>query len=108
MAVTELERTTADPDGATGKVWRGLGRDEDEWRTLGEALENPDGERLYAVPRKEAHRRQKEREAAEREAQRPVCARCGAKSTDNRRQSIRSRSGSPTGAAGEMRRAGRA
>ncbi|MFJ3083340.1 hypothetical protein ACIPJG_26765 [Streptomyces halstedii] len=66
VVVTELERIPADPDGAVGKVWRGLGRDEDEWRTLGEALDSRDGEHLYAVPRKEAHRGQKEREAAER------------------------------------------
>ncbi|WP_406406248.1 hypothetical protein OG923_00160 [Streptomyces halstedii] len=90
MVVTELERITADPDGAGGKVWRTLGRDEDEWQTLGEALDNPDGDRLYAVQREEAHRRQKEREAAEREAQRPgVRPRYGAKFTGNRWQSIR-------------------
>ncbi|WP_176743553.1 hypothetical protein [Streptomyces agglomeratus] len=89
VVVTELERITADADGAAGKVWRRLGRDEDQWQTLGEALDNPDGDRLYAVQRKDARRRAAEREAAEREAQRPVCTRCGAKFTDDRWQSIR-------------------
>ncbi|MFD4860650.1 replication-relaxation family protein [Streptomyces atratus] len=89
VVVTELERITADPDGAAGKVWRRLGRDEDEWQTLREALDNPDGDRLYTVQRKEAHRRKEEREAAQREAQRPVCTRCGAKFTDDRWQLIR-------------------
>jgi hypothetical protein len=89
VVVTELERITADAEGAAGKVWRRLGRDEDEWQTLGEALDNPDGDRLYAVQWKEARRRQEEREAAAREAQRPVCTRCGTKFTDERWQSIR-------------------
>ncbi|MDX5562725.1 hypothetical protein PYK79_03590 [Streptomyces sp. ID05-04B] len=77
----------ADPAGAAGKAWRRLGRD--EWRTLGEALDNPDGDRLYAVQWEQARQRQAEREAAQREAQRPVCARCGAKFTDDRQDSIR-------------------
>ncbi|MFD7306023.1 hypothetical protein ACFV83_34770 [Streptomyces pharetrae] len=37
---------------------------------LSEALDDPDGERLYAVRLHEARRRQAEREAAHREAQR--------------------------------------
>lgn len=86
VVVTELERITADPKGAGGKVWRRLGRE--EWQTLSEALANPDGDDLYAVQLKEAHRRQAERKAAEREAQRPVCARCGTKFTDERWQSL--------------------
>jgi hypothetical protein len=86
VVVTELERITADPAGAAGPVWRRLGRD--EWQTLPEALDNPDGDRLYAVQREQA-RRQAEREAAKREAQRPVCTRCGNKFTDDRWQSIR-------------------
>ncbi|MEE1943268.1 replication-relaxation family protein [Streptomyces sp. TRM 70361] len=84
VVVTELERITADPAGAAGKVWRRLGRD--EWQTLSEALDNPDGDRLYAVQLREARRRQAEREAAHREAQRPVCTRCGNKFTDDRWQ----------------------
>lgn len=90
MVVTGLERVTADPAGAAGRVWRGLGCD--EWRALPEALDNPDGERLYRVEFREARRRQAEREAAYREAQRPVCTRCGVKFTDERRQQIRQRS----------------
>ncbi|MCZ0983799.1 replication-relaxation family protein [Streptomyces diastatochromogenes] len=86
VVVTELERITADPAGAAGKVWRRLGRD--GWQTLSEALDNPDGERLYRVQLQEARRRQAERKAAEREAQRPVCARCGTKFTDERWQSV--------------------
>ncbi|MFI0742737.1 replication-relaxation family protein [Streptomyces sp. NPDC021100] len=84
VVVTELERITADPAGAAGAVWRRLGRD--EWQTLTEALDNPDGDRLYAVQWKEAKRRQAEHEAAHREAQRPVCTRCGSKFTDDRWQ----------------------
>ncbi|MGZ0203330.1 hypothetical protein ACNFR7_24490 [Streptomyces sp. RM1] len=67
VVVTELERITADPAGAAGRVWRRLGRD--EWQTLPEALDNPDGERLYQVQLREARRRQAQREAAHREAQ---------------------------------------
>ncbi|MFF5393375.1 replication-relaxation family protein [Streptomyces sp. NPDC013012] len=84
VVVTELERITADPAGAAGKVWRRLGRK--EWQTLGEALDNPDGDRLYLVQWREAKRRREEREAAEREARRPLCTRCGAKFTDERWQ----------------------
>ncbi|CAL9676742.1 replication-relaxation family protein [Streptomyces sp. enrichment culture] len=84
VVVTELERITADPAGAAGRVWRRLGRD--EWQTLTQALDNPDGERLYQVQLREARRRQAEREAAEREAQRPVCTQCGTKFTDERWQ----------------------
>lgn len=86
VVVTELERITADPAGAAGRVWRRLGRD--EWQTLSEALDNPDGERLYRTEEEQSRRRQAERKAAEREAQRPVCARCGTKFTDERWQSV--------------------
>ncbi|MDX3548302.1 hypothetical protein [Streptomyces europaeiscabiei] len=81
VVVTELERITADLAGAAGPVWRRLGRD--EWQTLPEALDNPDGDRLYAVQWEEARRQ------AEREAQRPVCTRCGNKFTDDRWQLTR-------------------
>ncbi|MFF9901532.1 hypothetical protein [Streptomyces longispororuber] len=87
VVVTELEWITADPDGAAGRVWRRLGRD--EWQTLPEALDDPDGERLYRVELQEARRRQAEREAAHREAQRPVCTRCGNKFTDERWQRVK-------------------
>ncbi|MFF7534512.1 hypothetical protein ACFZB2_36225 [Streptomyces bobili] len=62
------------------------GRDEDEWQTLREALDNPDGDRLYAVQLREARQRQAEREAAHREAQRPVCTRCSTKFIEERWQ----------------------
>ncbi|WP_406162848.1 hypothetical protein OG298_40325 [Streptomyces sp. NBC_01005] len=52
-------------------------------------LDNPDGDRLHVVPAEQARKRQKEREAADREAQRPVCRRCGAKFTDGRWDSVR-------------------
>ncbi|MFH8379169.1 hypothetical protein ACH4A7_37375 [Streptomyces cyaneofuscatus] len=86
VVVTELERITADPKGAAGKVWRRLGRD--EWQTLTDALDNPDGDRLYVVQAEQARKRQKEREAAAREAQRPVRRRCGMKFTDDRWQTV--------------------
>ncbi|MER6573964.1 hypothetical protein ABT288_49545 [Streptomyces sp. NPDC001093] len=89
VVVTELERITADPAGAAGAVWRRLGRD--EWQTLHEALDNPDGDRLYAVQYEQARRRRAEREAAEREAQRPVCTACGQKFTDDRWNAVRGR-----------------
>ncbi|MFI5774509.1 replication-relaxation family protein [Streptomyces sp. NPDC051658] len=87
VVVTELERITADPAGAACAVWRRLGRD--EWQTLPEALDNPDGDSLYAAQRKEARDRRAEQEAAEREAKRPVCTCCGAKFTDERWQQVR-------------------
>ncbi|CAM5516586.1 MULTISPECIES: hypothetical protein [Streptomyces] len=64
--------------GAHAGVWRRLGRA--AWETLTEALDNPDGDRLHA----EQLRRAEERRAAQREAERPVCVRCGAKFTDER------------------------
>ncbi|WP_299542212.1 hypothetical protein [uncultured Streptomyces sp.] len=87
VVVAELERIAADPDGAAGTVWRRLGRE--EWQALADALDNPGGDRLYVVQAEEARRRQKEREAAALEAQRPVCGRCGAKFTDVRWQMVR-------------------
>ncbi|WP_411573416.1 hypothetical protein [Streptomyces fradiae] len=72
VVATELERI-ADPAGAAGAVWRRLGRE--EWQTLPEALDHPDGDRLYAAQWKKACARRSEREAAEREAKRPTCVR---------------------------------
>ncbi|MFE0686075.1 hypothetical protein ACFW17_35465 [Streptomyces sp. NPDC058961] len=68
-------------------MWRRLGRE--KWQTLNEALDNPDGERLYAVELEQSRKRQAERQAAEREAQRPVCTQCATKFTDERWQSTR-------------------
>ncbi|MFI1015784.1 hypothetical protein [Streptomyces sp. NPDC020965] len=87
MVVTELERITADFKGAAGAVWRRPGRD--EWQTLREALDNPDGDRLYAAQLKEARCRLAEREAPEREARRPVCTACGNRFSDDRWQQVR-------------------
>jgi hypothetical protein len=87
VVVTELERITADPAGAGGAVWRRLGRE--QWQTLTEALDNPDGDRLYAVQNERARRREAEREAEQREAQRPVCLRCENKFADDRWQLLR-------------------
>ncbi|WP_326614412.1 hypothetical protein OG949_39745 [Streptomyces scopuliridis] len=87
VVVTGLERITAGPAGAGGAVWRRLRRD--TWHTLLKALDNPDGDPLYAVQWEQARQRRAEREAAEREAQRPVCAHCGAKFTDERGELIR-------------------
>ncbi|WP_406491654.1 hypothetical protein OG936_00295 [Streptomyces sp. NBC_00846] len=42
-----------------------------------------------AAQREQARKRQQEREAAAREAQRPVCRRCGAKFTDDRWDTVR-------------------
>ncbi|AOR36784.1 hypothetical protein BFF78_00600 [Streptomyces fodineus] len=70
-------------------MWRRLGRG--EWQTLHEALDNPDGDRLYAVQHEQACRSRAEREAAEREAQRPVCIACGQRFTDDRWNAVRGR-----------------
>ncbi|MEV8529471.1 hypothetical protein AB0451_36005 [Streptomyces sp. NPDC052000] len=48
------------------------------------SLDNPDGDRLYAAQWKAARDRR-----VEREAKRPVCARCGAKFFDERWQQVR-------------------
>ncbi|GAA5074584.1 hypothetical protein GCM10023336_62820 [Streptomyces similanensis] len=48
-AVSTLERIIADPAGTAGRVWRRLRRQ--EWQTLSEALDNPDGERLTGCRR---------------------------------------------------------
>ncbi|MFF3277501.1 replication-relaxation family protein [Streptomyces chrestomyceticus] len=66
--------------GAHAGVWRRLGRA--GWQALTEALDNADGDRLHA----EQLRLADQRRAAQREAERPVCARCGAKFTDERWQ----------------------
>ncbi|MEU4955266.1 hypothetical protein ACFYN3_40845, partial [Streptomyces lavendulae] len=66
VVVTELERITADPAGAAGKVWRRLGRE--EWQTLTEALDNPDGDALYRDQLARADERAAQRRAAERGA----------------------------------------
>ncbi|WP_345680504.1 replication-relaxation family protein [Yinghuangia aomiensis] len=86
VVVTELERIAE--HGADGPVWWRLSRG--SWQTLTEALDNPDGDRLYKAERAAADVRAKERMAAEREARRPVCSRCAGASSDDRWEMVQS------------------
>ncbi|MFJ3762549.1 hypothetical protein [Streptomyces sp. NPDC090080] len=72
--------------GADAAVWRRLGRDGEQ--TLTAALDNPDGHALYRAQEARADTEDKERRAAQREAERPVCTRCGRKFTDERWEEI--------------------
>ncbi|WP_060904611.1 hypothetical protein [Streptomyces scabiei] len=63
-------------------MWRRLGRKDEQ--TLTDALDNPDGDALYRRQYAQAEAEDERRRAAEREAQRPVCKRCGRKFTDQR------------------------
>jgi hypothetical protein len=63
-------------------VWLRLGRADEQ--TLTDALDNSDGDALYRRQYAQAEAEEKRRCAAEREAQRPVCKRCGRKFTDQR------------------------
>ncbi|WP_327207234.1 hypothetical protein OG336_00150 [[Kitasatospora] papulosa] len=67
-------------------MWRWLGRAGEQ--TLTDALDNPDGDALYRVQEARADAADKQRRAAEREAQRPACTRCGGKFTDERWEEI--------------------
>ncbi|MYQ96800.1 hypothetical protein GTY20_39080 [Streptomyces sp. SID4946] len=67
-------------------MWRRLGRDGEQ--TLTAALDNPDGHALYRAQEARAEARDKQRRAAEREARRPVCSRCGRKFSDERWEEI--------------------
>ncbi|WP_418961181.1 hypothetical protein [Streptomyces tritici] len=89
IMTNELERITADPAGAAGMVGRRRRRGRGEAQTLGEALDNPDGDRLYAVQWEQARRLKAEREAAEREVRRPVCTNRGVKFTEDRWEAVR-------------------
>ncbi|MFI9275253.1 hypothetical protein ACIGXM_31760 [Kitasatospora sp. NPDC052896] len=73
--------------GADRRVWRRFGRE--GLHTLTAALDNPDGDRLLAVERERARIARRAREAAEGEAGRPACRRCGAKFDDDRWQLVR-------------------
>ncbi|MEU8138202.1 replication-relaxation family protein [Streptodolium elevatio] len=84
VVVTELEQL--DAHGAGAAVWKRLGRS--GWQTLTDALDNPNGDRLYEAERAEVHRRAQEHAAAAREARRPVCTRCGARFTDARWEQV--------------------
>ncbi|MFC7900164.1 hypothetical protein ACFUV1_08405 [Streptomyces griseoincarnatus] len=84
VVVTTLEQLTE--HGAGAAVWRRLGRDGE--RTLTDALDNPDGDALYRRQYARAEADAERRRAAEREARRPVCKRCGGKFTDERWEEI--------------------
>ncbi|GHG19452.1 replication-relaxation family protein [Streptomyces hydrogenans] len=80
VVVTTLEQLQE--HGAGAAVWRRLGRTGEQ--TLTDALDNPDGHTLYRAQEARADADDKRRRAAEREAQRPVCRRCGRKFSDER------------------------
>ncbi|MFJ6252699.1 MULTISPECIES: hypothetical protein [unclassified Streptomyces] len=80
VVVTTLEQLQKHDAGAA--VWRRLGRSREQ--TLTDALDNPDGHTLYRAQEARAAAEDKRRRAAEREAQRPVCRRCGRKFSDER------------------------
>ncbi|MEU7282506.1 hypothetical protein AB0A69_27580 [Streptomyces sp. NPDC045431] len=63
-------------------MWRRLRRAHEQ--TLTAALDNPDGDALYLRQYAQAEAEEERRRAAEREARRPVCKRCGTKFTDQR------------------------
>lgn len=88
VVVTTLEQFQE--HGADAAVWRRLGRTGEQ--TLTDALDNPDGDALYEFQAARADAEEKQRQAAEREARRPVCARCKAKFTDERWEEISTRS----------------
>ncbi|MEV4342314.1 hypothetical protein [Streptomyces sp. NPDC049590] len=80
VVVTTLEQLTE--HGAGAAVWRRLGRTGEQ--SLTDALDNPDGHALYRAQEARASAEDQRRRAAQREAQRPVCRRCGQKFTDER------------------------
>jgi hypothetical protein len=80
VVVTTLEQLLE--HGAGAAVWRRLGRTGEQ--TLTAALDNPDGDALFRDQEARADAEEERRRAAEREAQRPVCKRCGRKFTDQR------------------------
>lgn len=84
VVVTTLEQLQE--HGAGAAVWRRLGRTGEQ--TLTDALDNPDGHALYRAQEARADAADQQRRAAEREAQRPVCTRCGRKFTDERWEEI--------------------
>ncbi|MFD3519992.1 hypothetical protein [Streptomyces sp. NPDC058653] len=80
VVVTTLEQLTE--HGAGAAVWQRLGRTGEQ--TLTDALDNPDGDALYRDQAARADAAEEQHRAAAREAQRPVCKRCGQKFTDQR------------------------
>ncbi|MFD6469598.1 hypothetical protein [Streptomyces goshikiensis] len=89
VVVTTLEQLQ--DHGADAAVWRRLGRTDHQ--TLTAALDNPNGDALYRDQAARADAQAEQRRAAEREAQRPVCRRCGQKFTDERWQETTARGG---------------
>ncbi|MEU7428755.1 hypothetical protein [Streptomyces sp. NPDC040750] len=67
-------------------MWRRLGRTGEQ--TLTATLDNPDGHALYRAQEARADAADQQRRAAQREAERPVCKRCGRKFTDERWEEI--------------------
>ncbi|MEW1681785.1 hypothetical protein [Streptomyces sp. NPDC093594] len=84
VVVTTLEQLTE--HGAGVAVWRRLGRTGEQ--TLMVALDNPDGHALYRAQEARVDAADQQRRAAQREAERPVCKRCGRKFTDERWEEI--------------------
>nr|BFD88414.1 hypothetical protein StreXyl84_78150 [Streptomyces sp. Xyl84] len=84
VVVTTLEQLQE--HGASAAVWRRLGRTGEQ--TLTAALDNPDGDALFRDQEARADAEEERRRVAEREAQRPVCKRCGRKFTDQRWEEI--------------------
>ncbi|KUN16262.1 hypothetical protein AQJ11_39890 [Streptomyces corchorusii] len=80
VVVTTLEQLKE--HGADAAVWRRLGRKDEQ--SLTDALDNADGDALYRRQYARAEAEDERRRAAEREARRPVCKRCGRKFTDER------------------------
>ncbi|GGK31556.1 hypothetical protein GCM10011583_74260 [Streptomyces camponoticapitis] len=89
VVVTTLEQLTE--HGADAAVWRRLGRTGEQKLTA--ALDNPDGDVLYRDQAARADAAEERRRAAAREAQRPVCKRCGQKFTDQRWEETTARGG---------------
>ncbi|WP_435192117.1 hypothetical protein [Streptomyces sp. bgisy126] len=84
VVITTLEQLQE--HGAHAAVWRRLGRTDEQ--TLTDALDNPDGHALYHRQYTRADAEDERRRAAEREARRPVCKRCGRKFSDERWEEI--------------------
>lgn len=89
VVVTTLEQLQE--HGADAAVWRRLGRTGEQKLTA--ALDNPDGDVLFRDQEARADAAEERRRAAEREAQRPVCKRCGQKFTDQRWEETTARGG---------------
>ncbi|MFJ7201730.1 MULTISPECIES: hypothetical protein [unclassified Streptomyces] len=84
VVVTTLEQLQE--HGADAAVGRRLGRAGEQ--TLSAALDNPDGHALHRDQEARAGAADQQRRAAQREAERPVCKRCGRKFSDERSEEI--------------------